>query len=51
MYNILDKDFMPAIIELRKFKEEVLKSGNVNHLIIAVERNNGYVYRDRKSVV
>jgi len=37
MYNILDKDFMPAIIELRKFKEEVLKSGNVNHLIIAVE--------------
>ena len=44
-YNFLDKDFRPAIVELRKFNEDVLKSGNLNHLIIAVERNNGYIYR------
>ena len=50
MYTVLDKDFMPAIVELRKFKEDVLKSGNVNHLIIAVERNNGYVYRQELEV-
>ena len=36
-YNFLDKDFRPAIVELRKFNEDVLKSGNLNHLIIAVE--------------
>lgn len=45
MYNVLDKEFMPAIIELRKFNDDVKKSGNSNRLIIAVERNNGYVYR------
>ncbi len=50
MYTVLDKDFMPAIVELRKFKEDILKSGNVNHLIIAVERNNGYVYRQELEV-
>ena len=42
---ILDPNFKPAIIELRKFNEDVAKSENKQHLIIAVERNNGYVYR------
>ena len=41
----LDKNFKPAIIELRKFNKDVLDSKNYNELIIAVERNNGYVYR------
>lgn len=42
---VLDKEFKPAIIELRKFNEDVLKSNNKQHLIIAVKRNSGYVYR------
>ena len=42
---ILDPNFKPAIIELRKFNEDVAKSENKQHLIIAIERNNGYVYR------
>lgn len=42
---VLDKEFKPAIIELRRFNEDVLKSNNKQHLIIAVKRNSGYVYR------
>lgn len=42
---VLDKEFKPAIIELRKFNDDVLKSNNKQHLIIAVKRNSGYVYR------
>lgn len=42
---VLDKEFKPAIIELRRFNEDVLKSNNIQHLIIAVKRNSGYVYR------
>ena len=48
--NILDKNYKPAILELRKFKEDVLASENPNKLIIAVERNNGYVYRKELDV-
>ncbi len=44
VYNFLDKGFKPAIIELRKFNEDV-RANEKNRLIIAVERNNGYVYR------
>ena len=47
---ILDPKFKPAIIELRKFNEDVLKSGKVQHLILAVERNSGYVYRKELDV-
>ena len=46
----LDKSFKPAIIELRKFNKDVLDSKNYNELIIAVERNNGYVYRKTLNV-
>ena len=49
-YNFLDKGFLPAIIELRKFNEDVKKEKESNHLIIAVERNNGYVYRKELDV-
>ena len=42
---VLDKEFKPAITELRRFNEDVLKSNNKQHLIIAVKRNSGYVYR------
>ena len=44
-YNFLDKGFKPAIVELRKFNADVNASEEKNRLIIAVERNNGYVYR------
>jgi predicted NBD/HSP70 family sugar kinase len=43
--KILDKAFKPAIVELRDFFLDVKKSGKKNHLVIAVERNSGYVYR------
>lgn len=49
-YKILDKDFKPAIVELRKFREAVAKSENPAHLVVAVERNNGYVYRSEFDV-
>ena len=42
---ILDKGFKPAIVELRKFFKDVAEAEKKNHLVIAVERNNGYVYR------
>ena len=42
---MLDKDFKPAIVELRKFFKDVAKEDKKNHIVIAVERNNGYVYR------
>ena len=45
MKQILDKEFKPAIIELRNFRNDVALSKDKRHLIIAVERNNGYVYR------
>ena len=42
---ILEPEFMPAILEIRKFNEDVSKCSNKQHIIIAVERDNGYVYR------
>jgi len=41
---VLDEKFMPAIIELRKFNEDVKNSGKITKLKIAVERNDGYTY-------
>ena len=42
---VLDLDFKPAIIELRKFHEDVAKYENKQHLVIAIERAKGYIYR------
>lgn len=42
---ILDQDFLPAILELRRFNEDVKKAKDKQHLIVAVERDNGYIYR------
>lgn len=42
---ILEKEFKPAIIEIRKFKEDVKKEKEKDHLLIAIERENNYVYR------
>ncbi len=47
---VLDSQFKPAILELRKFNEDVAKSASKQHLIIAVERNSGYVYRKELDV-
>ncbi len=42
---ILDKNYQPAILELRAFQKEVLASKKSMPLAICLERNNGYVYR------
>ena len=42
---ILEPEFKPAIIELRSFFEDVKKYPNKQHLIVSVERANGYIYR------
>lgn len=40
---ILEKEFKPAIIELRKFNEDVAASSK-QHLFLAIKRNGGFVY-------
>lgn len=44
-HPILEPEFKPAIVEFRKFNEDVKKTSNKQHLIIAVERNDGFIYR------
>ncbi len=45
-YNpILDNNYKPAVLELRKFKQDVLASKKATPLAICLERNSGYVYR------
>ncbi len=46
----LDKDFKPAIIEIRKFNEDVAKQSKKQHLVIAVERELGYIYKKKFDV-
>ena len=41
----LDPAFKPAITELRAFNERVAQSKEKQHLIVAVERAGGYIYR------
>lgn len=42
---ILEPEFKPAIVELRSFFEDVKKYPNRQHLIVSIERANGYIYR------
>lgn len=42
---ILEPEFRPAIIELREFKKKVEQYPNKQHLVIDVERDNGFIYR------
>ena len=42
---VLEPAFRPAIVELRKFNEDVAKCADKQHLIVAVERAGGYIYR------
>ena len=42
---LLEQEFKPAIIELRKFNEDVKKEKEKTHLIVCVERDGGYIYR------
>ena len=42
---ILEPEFKPAIIEIREFNKEVNKYTNKQHLIVSIERANGYIYR------
>ena len=41
----LDPGFSPAILALRQFNEDVAKQALKQHLIVAVERAGGYIYR------
>lgn len=41
---ILDQEFLPAIIELRKFNQDVLKYEDKTKIVISIERENGYIY-------
>lgn len=42
---ILEPTFKSAVLELRRFNEDVKKHPNKQHLIVAIERANGYIYR------
>lgn len=42
---ILEQEFKPAIIELRNFINDVAESEGKQKLYLAIERNDGYVYR------
>ena len=42
---VLESEFKPAIIELRDFNKEVDKYPNKQHLVVSIERANGYIYR------
>ena len=41
----LEPEFKPAILELRSFFNDVNKYPNKQHLIVSIERANGYIYR------
>ena len=41
---VLEPEFKPAIIELRDFFEDVKKYPNKQHLVVSIERANGYIY-------
>ena len=41
---ILEQEFKPAIIEIRNFFSDVASQAEKTHLIIALERDNGYTY-------
>ena len=42
---LLEPEFIPAIVELRKFNNDVKKEKEKTHLIVCVERDNGFIYR------
>ena len=42
---ILEPEFKPAVIEFRKFTEDVKNTADKQHVIIAIERDNGYIFR------
>ena len=42
---VLEPEFKPAILEIRSFNQEVNKYPNKQHLIVAVERANGFIYK------
>lgn len=42
---ILEPEFSPAVLELRKFVAEVAKQENHQKLVLAIERDNGYIYK------
>jgi len=42
---VLEPEFQPAVLVLREFNKKVNSYSNKQHLIIDVERDNGYIYR------
>ena len=45
MRPTLDPEFKPAILEMRAFNKRVAEWPSKQHLIVAVERAGGYIYR------
>ena len=41
---VLEPEFKPAIIELRNYFKEVNTYKNKEHLIVSIERANGFIY-------
>ena len=42
---VLEPEFKPAVIEFRRFTEDVKNAAEKQHIIIAIERDNGYIFR------
>lgn len=42
---ILEPEFYPAIIAIREFNDKVKNYKDKQHLIVAIERDNGFIYR------
>lgn len=42
---VLENEFKPAVNEFREFVRDVNQSPEHQHIIIAIERDNGYIYR------
>ena len=42
---ILEQEFKPAVVEFRNFKKDVASQEKKQHLILAIERDNGFIYR------
>ena len=49
-FQILDKNFRPAITEYKRFNEKVLKTGNSIPIEIALERNDGLISKYKTNI-
>lgn len=48
---ILDPTFKPAIVAIREFNEMVKKYPNKQHLVVSIERDQGFIYRNEFDIL